>query len=449
MKSINSNILLWFQLIIRERFGIPINASYTEKGIKLYLQKEEKYIILDELQSSFYSIDTKLSFTTWNGCEEGWETILASPLPAPTIKNLPKPLIEKKSYGHNIHYDIIGLTYWILSRIEEINKEQVLDNHYRFPAIESHAYKNNYLNRPIVDEWLHILRQIIEKTWPNAVLKKHQFRFNATHDVDRPYRFKYCKLTKLIKNIAGDVIRKKVFSSIIYAPFIKISNNKHVLNKDLYFTFDWIMNLSEKNNIKSEFYFICGRTDRTKDADYEIEDPLIRGLLRKIHSRGHVIGLHPSYSSFQDPQQIKEEFSRLQNVCAEENIKQKQYGGRMHYLRWSHPETLVAWNNAGLNYDSTLGYADRPGFRCGTCFEYPAINPLTNEILNIRIRPLIVMESSILKYMNIKNTNDAKTLFLYYKNICKKFNGEFTLLWHNSELYNNKMREIYLALLTE
>ncbi|CBJ83426.1 hypothetical protein XBJ1_4323 [Xenorhabdus bovienii SS-2004] len=62
---------------------------------------------------------------------------------------------------------------------------------------------------------------------------------------------------------------------------------------------------------------------------------------------------------------------------------------------------------------------------------------------------MIVMESSILKYMNIKNTNDAKTLFLYYKNICKKFNGEFTLLWHNSELYNNKMREIYLALLTE
>lgn len=55
----------------------------------------------------------------------------------------------------------------------------------------------------------------------------------------------------------------------------------------------------------------------------------------------------------------------------------------MHYLRWGHPTTLQAWNDAGMDYDSTLGYADSPGFRCGTCFEYPAFNPITQQQLAI------------------------------------------------------------------
>ena len=32
----------------------------------------------------------------------------------------------------------------------------------------------------------------------------------------------------------------------------------------------------------------------------------------------------------------------------------------MHYLRWENTTTLQAWDEAGMNYDSTLGYADQP-----------------------------------------------------------------------------------------
>ncbi|WP_187312920.1 hypothetical protein [Candidatus Williamhamiltonella defendens] len=48
----------------------------------------------------------------------------------------------------------------------------------------------------------------------------------------------------------------------------------------------------------------------------------------------------------------------------------------MHHLRREHPTTLQAWNDACMDYYHTLGYADQPGFRCGTCFAYPAFNPL-------------------------------------------------------------------------
>lgn len=93
-------------------------------------------------------------------------------------------------------------------------------------------------------------------------------------------------------------------------------------------------------------------------------DPAIREPIQRIHQRGHEIGLHPSYGTYQTPELITKEAERLRTVLQKSGIVQPKLGGRMHYLRWEHPSTLQAWNDAGMTYDSTLGYADRPGFRC-------------------------------------------------------------------------------------
>lgn len=137
----------------------------------------------------------------------------------------------------------------------------------------------------------------------------------------------------------------------------------------------------------------------SEDGDYEIDHPSIRNLMRRIHERGHEIGLHPIYNTYKDPQAIVAEAIRLKRVCNEEGIRQQAWGGRMHYLRWETPTTLFGWDEAGMSYDSTLGYADRPGFRCGTCFDFPAFDPVQKRILNLRIRPLIVMECSVIDKM--------------------------------------------------
>ena len=92
------------------------------------------------------------------------------------------------------------------------------------------------------------------------------------------------------------------------------------------------------------------------------------------HERGHEIGLHPSYRTYLSPQQIKREFRILRHEAELAGIRQEQWGGRQHFLRWKAPDTWQGWEEAGLQYDSTLGYSDRPGFRCGTCYEYPVFN---------------------------------------------------------------------------
>lgn len=118
----------------------------------------------------------------------------------------------------------------------------------------------------------------------------------------------------------------------------------------------------------------------------------------------------------------------------------------MHYLRWEQPTTLRAWAEAGMDYDSSLGYADRPGFRCGTCFEYPAFDPVLDKALNLRVRPLIAMECTLLdkSYLGLNESLGQEKLY-QLKKACAAVGGCFTLLWHNSYLNDSALRRMYLG----
>jgi len=107
------------------------------------------------------------------------------------------------------------------------------------------------------------------------------------------------------------------------------------------------------------------------------------------------------------------------------------------------------WAEEGLDYDGTLGFADRPGFRCGTCFEFNAFDPVAERSLRLRLRPLTLMEDSVLSplYMNVSNPQEAFKIMADLKRTCRTLGGQFNLLWHNSELYQPRQRELYLRLL--
>jgi hypothetical protein len=319
-----------------------------------------------------------------------------------------------------------------------------LDNHQRFPATSSHAYQNGYLERPIVDEWLMILGQVIERVWPGIELKQREFSIKVSHDVDSPSMYGFKPWSIIGRMMAGHLLKRRDIKAFFTAPYVKLATGNRLHPADPCNTFDWLMDVSEANNLQSAFYFICGG-NHPNDVDYQPEHPVIRNLMRRIHDRGHEIGLHPSYNTFQQPELIKQEAEHLKRICAEEGIEQSQWGGRMHYLRWEQPMTMRAWANAGMNYDSTLGYADRPGFRCGTCHEYPAFDPVAQEQLSLRIRPLVVMECTVIDsvYLGLGVTDEAEDKIKQLKNCCRRVGGNFGLLWHNSYFKSNVLFDIY------
>ena len=115
-----------------------------------------------------------------------------------------------------------------------------------------------------------------------------------------------------------------------------------------------------------------------------------------------------------------------------------------HYLRWSCPETWQYYEDAGLKYDTTLSFADHIGFRCGICYEYPVFNVITRKALQLRERPLLVMECSGLdkNYMNL-STEDMLKRVLAIGAKCKKYYGDFVILWHNSRFVEKSEIDLY------
>lgn len=322
---------------------------------------------------------------------------------------------------------------------------------YRCRVIEtvgSNAYKHNQMDYTINNGSPHVQArgQVRLRAWPGIVPTQHQFSIRVSHDVDAPSRYGFASAKGLLRAMAGDVLKRGDIQNALRAPWIRLNTRDALHQADPFNTFEWIMDLSDKHGLTSAFYFICGRTSNM-DADYEPEHPAIRALMRRIHERGHEIGLHPSYGSYQKPELIAQEAQRLRAVLAEENIHQDVLGGRMHYLRWEQPTTLRAWADVGMDYDSTLSYADRPGFRCGTCFEYPAFDPVVGETLKLRVRPLVVMECSVIDvcYLGLGTGNATKAKFVQLKNACRAVEGYFTMLWHNSSIALPVQKNIYIS----
>lgn len=447
--QIYQNALRWLEIILSERFGHRWHLERFSKSIELTLDGGNGKIIFDSLQNCFFDLSSDLPFTQWDASKEGWKTCLFGPIPTPGVKFLPEPLIENYSGYTTIHYDIFGLLFWVLNRIEEIGQIN-LDQHNRFHAKASHAYRYGYLERPVLDEWLYILGQVFKKQWASIKLRDHSFKINVSHDVDYPSRYSFQSWSGILRGIASNVLIRRDFKSAVIAPWVRLRSRNTINSYDPANTFDWIMDISDRYGLKSAFFFICGRTEPSFDSNYEPEHPAIRALISHINKRGHEIGLHPSYNTYKSEKHIIAELNRLHRVADEAQIIQEQWGGRMHYLRWEHPTTLVALNNAGISYDTTLGYADQPGFRCGTCFEYPAFNPVTGKLLSLRIRPLIVMETTILsnEYLGLGTSDYAFKKIDKLKQSSRAVNGIFTLLWHNCQLQRIEDRMLYESILS-
>jgi hypothetical protein len=207
--------------------------------------------------------------------------------------------------------------------------------------------------------------------------------------------------------------------------FLALENVRQYCWKKPYDMFDFLMDLSEKRGTKSHFFFMSGGTSKF-DNNFSINQPFVKKIREKIRSRGHLIGFHPSYNSYNNQKQWEEEYFILST-----EISQKVKIGRQHYLRFEIPTTWQIWEDNNMKWDSTLSYADKEGFRCGTCYEYSVFNILSRKKLKLKEMPLTVMEVTIVGYQNLTPEKVEKKITKLIDKV-KKYNGLFVLLWHNS-----------------
>jgi peptidoglycan/xylan/chitin deacetylase (PgdA/CDA1 family) len=443
-----------FSVIFAEFLGLDINVNFTDRhNVLIKVADDRQMVIADRLFATPLADWLTASSLPQQPLKK-WD-LSSVKLDALTV-NPQVPII----YGSdpagadffcqsetqiNLGIDVFGSAFFMLTRYEEVVKSD-RDRIDRFPVTASLAEQEDFLARPIVNEYVEILWACLVQLAPNLQRKVREFQVIVSHDVDEPFRYAFSGISRLLKRCAGDIYKRHSLSAAATSvlQWIQVKSGRSDL--DPCNTFDLIMDLSEQRNIKSAFYFIVDRPAGLIDCDYSIEHPLIRDLLRKIHQRGHEIGLHTSYHTYQNPTQTKQEFEILKRVCLEEGIEQQQWGGRQHCLRWATPTTFQNWDDAEMDYDSTLSFAEKVGFRCGVCYEFSTFNLQTRKHLSLREKPLIVMECTVLddRYMNLGAEGTlALQCILNLKNCCEIFKGDFTLLWHNNRFTDPREVDMY------
>ena len=89
----------------------------------------------------------------------------------------------------SIPYDIFAASFYLISRYEEY-LPHVQDEHERFPFTESLAYKNDFLEKPVVDIWAFKFLSHLKEKFPDYKFESRSFNVLSTIDVDTAFAFK-------------------------------------------------------------------------------------------------------------------------------------------------------------------------------------------------------------------------------------------------------------------
>ncbi|MGP1450210.1 MAG: polysaccharide deacetylase family protein [Wolinella sp.] len=312
--------------------------------------------------------------------------------------------------------DIFGSSFFMLSRFEE-RIESRLDEFGRFPEERALSVRFGFFDMPIVNYYLKLLLTMFEWAKFPCVARERKYNLLLTHDIDSLFFWNFGVFCRRV--------RKALFGYGNYKQALREFSDYFMvwlgLAKDPFDKFDYFMRLAERFDTKAHFFFMSGGNSEF-DNFYSIRDKKVKKILQKITLAKHVVGIHPSYNSFDDIEMLKSERESLERVFGGAIIC-----GRQHYLRFSVPLTWRLWDSLGFEWDSTVGFAERVGFRCGVCYPFRVFDVEKRETLGLVERPLILMDCAFDRCSKSAMEQNKKVI-----SECKKFQGECVVLWHNS-----------------
>ena len=325
----------------------------------------------------------------------------------------------------HVNFDILGISFLLLSRYEE-KLTGHRDRFGRFCYEDSLCCKYELSDIPIVDEYAMLLRKFVQESFANFVVVRREPKFIPTHDID--FLFRFPSFGKAVKTIAGDLFKRKSLrmSCKSLSAYMKSLRN---FRQDPYVSAVYeLLKVSVENKLDSQFYF---KPLRSKDFDstYNILSPKPRECIKDLLSQGASVGLHGSLYSFADKVIFTIEKSRFEGVSGCEVAAVRQ-----HFLRFDVRKTPQIWQECGIRSDSTLGFPEREGFRCGTCHPYPLYDIVNDRVLDVFEHPLIVMDTTLFQYRKLSESEAFDSVRKLYDR-CVAVEGDFVMLWHNTTMF--------------
>jgi len=276
-----------------------------------------------------------------------------------------------------------------------------------------------------------------------------------THDVDHPsigrhkfdhtmfgfvYRAAIGSLIGVLRKRTGVRALVKNWTAVFKLPLVYLG-----LAKDFWLGFDQYSSL--EGGAKSSFFVIpfSGRpgmlgnrpAPEHRSAAYGAADISIQ--IQKLMGAGCEIGVH-GIDAWRDTASAHEELKEIRRATG-----RRQIGVRMHWLYFDE-KTPAILEQAGFEYDSTVGYNGAVGYRAGTTQAYKPLE--TTRLLEL---PLHAMDTALFypAHMNLSR-DEAKKLVGKLMDNAIQFGGCLTINWHDRSIAPERLwGDFYAELIAE
>ncbi len=321
--------------------------------------------------------------------------------------------------GSVIPFDLPAAAFYLLSRYEEY-LPFTPDRFGRFPATASCLYRQSCLQTALVDRWALKLSGLLRQRYPDMALTAPVFRYRMTLDIDNAYAYRYKGWWRTAALYARELFKGR---------FVQLAQRMRVAQSrvsDPYDTYEWLQLQQQQYGFSATYFFLLGDYG-PYDRNISHRQPALRKLISSVSQYAEV-GIHPSFASDSKEERIKKETARLAAILG----KPVHYS-RQHYLRLRFPDTYRALIAAGITDDYTLGYADQPGFRAGTCHPFRFFDLLQNELTGLTLHPLTVMDGTLCEYLQLDVPQAVACSEALIAEV-RATGGTFIALWHNETL---------------
>lgn len=291
---------------------------------------------------------------------------------------------------------------------------------------QSLQYRWDFTDIPVVDIYCQMLYRVLDLILPEFVRDirwndSKSFAVSLSHDVDYWHYWTNKFILSTYQYNLYTIYKRPVsalFKMIGHALHKTFSNNPWNKMRKL-------IRKEESLDVQST-WFLLARNDFEDSRQNYISDLLYREQILDLLSQKE-IGLHGSPDSAFNLDVLLKEIGVLKELGF------NPQGFRTHYLHFDYQTSFTILEQAGIKYDSTLGYWEHVGYRAGISVPFYPFNLKENRPFRILEIPLIVMDTTLISHKAM-NKNVLSAMFKLNKMIktASKYQSQLSLLWHNT-----------------
>ena len=331
-------------------------------------------------------------------------------------------------------FDPFAAAFYMLSRYEE-HQPFEKDRYGRFPARSSIAWREKFLDRPVVNEWAQWLGRCLSELFPGLTVRPPAYRYTPTVDIDHAWCYRGRTLMRTLGGFGRSVLHGRIGEAA--ERFSVLSG----MREDPYDSYDFIFGLHERYG-QQPAWFILFADYGGNDNNVTLSSKRFGRLLQDLDRHGRV-GIHPSLSSGKHHEKFEDEVFGLA-----ETLGRGITLSRQHFLKLSLPSTYRSLLQLGISDDYSMGYPEQPGFRAGIAGPFPFFDLTRNSETSLTIHPVSVMDVTLKDHLRLTNRECLETAERIIGQV-RQAGGEFVSLWHNESLGGRGRWEGWQELYTE